>query len=63
MITEIDIMKILHIINDGPSDLSKQVIDAQSAENDVKVIELSDENKSYEAIIDDIFAYDRVVSW
>ena len=56
-------MKILHILNDGPSDLSKQIIDAQSAENEVKVIELSDENKSYEAIVDDIFAYDRVISW
>ena len=56
-------MKILHILNDGPSDLSKQIIDAQSAGNEVKVIELSDENKSYEAIVDDIFAYDRVVSW
>ncbi len=56
-------MKILHILNDGPSDLSKQIIDAQSAGNEVKVIELSNENKSYEAIIDDIFAYDRVISW
>ena len=57
------IMKILHILNDGPSDLAKQVIDVQSAGNEVKVIELSDKHMSYEAIIDDIFAYDRVVSW
>ena len=63
MITDIIIMKILHIINDTPSDLSKQIIDVQSAGNEVKVIALSDENKSYEAIVDDIFAYDRVVSW
>ena len=56
-------MKILHILNEDPSDLSKQIIDAQSAGNEVKVIELSDENKSYEAIVDDIFAYDKVVSW
>ncbi len=56
-------MKILHILNDGSSDLSKQVIDAQSAGNEVKIIDMRDENKSYEAIIDDIFAYDRVVSW
>ena len=59
----IDNMKILHIVNDSLSDLSKQIIDIQSAGNEVKVIELSDENKSYEAIVDDIFAYDRVVSW
>lgn len=56
-------MKILHILNDGPSDYSKQIIDLQSAGNEVKIINLSDENKSYEAIIDDIFAYDRVISW
>ena len=56
-------MKILHIVNDSLSDLSKQIIDIQSAGNEVKVIELSDVNKSYEAIVDDIFAYDRVVSW
>ncbi len=56
-------MKILHILNDGPSDLSNQVIDVQSSGNALKVVELFDENKSYEAIIDDIFAYDRVISW
>ena len=56
-------MKILHILNDVPSDLSRQIIDFQSAENEVKIVELFDENKSYEAIVDDIFAYDRVVSW
>lgn len=63
MIAQIDNMKILHILNDGPSDLSKQIIDVQSEGNEVKVIELLDENKSYEAIIDDIFSYDRVISW
>ena len=63
MIAQIDNMKILHILNDGPSDLSKQIIDVQSEGNEVKIIELLDENKSYEAIIDDIFSYDRVISW
>jgi len=55
-------MKILHILNDGPSDLSRKMIDIQSAGNEVKVIELFND-KSYESIIDDIFAYDRVISW
>ena len=63
MMPQIDNMKILHILNDTPSDISKQVIDAQSAGNEVKVIELSNGSMSYEAIIDDIFAYDRVISW
>ena len=56
-------MKILHIINDTQSELAKQIIDVQSVDNEIKIIELSDKNKSYEAIVDDIFAYDRVVSW
>ncbi len=56
-------MKILHIINDSPADLTTQIIDVQSAGNDVKVIELSRNNISYDSIIDDIFSYDKVISW
>ncbi len=56
-------MKILHILNDGPSSLTDSVISVQSKEHDVKVIDLSKLNASYESIVDDIFAYDRVVSW
>lgn len=56
-------MKILHIINDNFTNLSKQIIDIQSKDNEVKVIELSKKEVSYETIIDDIFSYDRVVSW
>lgn len=56
-------MKILHILNDGPSDLSTKIIDVQSKENEVKVIELSKKEASYEDIIDEIFSHDKVVSW
>jgi len=56
-------MKILHIINNGMTDLTKQIIDAQSGKHEIKVIELSKKRISYEAVIDDIFSYDRVVSW
>ncbi len=56
-------MKILHILNDGPTKLSDQIISAQSKDNEVKVIDLSRKNASYESIIDDIFSYDRVISW
>jgi hypothetical protein len=55
-------MKILHILNDGPTETSSKIIDAQSREHEVKVIELSKKD-SYEALIDDIFSHDRVVSW
>lgn len=56
-------MKILHILNDGPTDLSSKMIDAQSKDYEVKVVELSKKEISYEAIIDDIFSYDKVLSW
>ncbi len=54
-------MTILHILNDGPTDLSTQVIDVQKQDNDVKVIELS--GVSAEELVDEIFASDKVVSW
>ena len=56
-------MKILHILNDGPTDLSSKVIDTQSKDHEVKVVELSKKEISYEAIIDEIFSYDKVLSW
>jgi hypothetical protein len=56
-------MKVLHILNDGPTPLSDEIIGVQSREHDVKVIDLSSQTVSYEEIIEDIFSYDRVISW
>ena len=56
-------MKILHILNDGPSSLSDEIINEQSRHNEVKVIDLSGRSASYESIIDDIASFDRVISW
>lgn len=56
-------MKILHILKDGPTALSDQVINVQSKDNSVKIIDLSKKTASYESIVDDIFSHDRVVSW
>jgi hypothetical protein len=56
-------MKILHILNDGLTDLPKKIIDIQSKTNEVKVIKLSKKEVPYETIIDDIFSHDRVISW
>lgn len=55
-------MKILHILNDGPTDFSSSIIETQKKDHDVKVIELS-KKESYEALVDEIFSHDRVVSW
>lgn len=56
-------MKILHILNDGPTELSTKVIEVQSRDNEVKVVNLSKREMTYEAIIDEIFSSDRVISW
>ena len=56
-------MKLLHILNDGPGELSTRIIEAQSPDNEVEVIDLSREDPSYDAVIDAIFSSDKVVSW
>jgi hypothetical protein len=56
-------MKILHILNDGPTDLSTRIIDIQSRDNEVKIIDLSSKDIQYEVIVDEIFSHDRVISW
>jgi len=56
-------MKILHILNDGPAQLSDDIISVQAKEHEVKIIDLSKRDASYETIVDDIFASDRVISW
>jgi hypothetical protein len=56
-------MKILHILNDGPAPLSDQIISVQAKAHEVKVIDLSKKEVSYDAIVDDIFSHDKVISW
>jgi len=56
-------MKILHILNDGPTKLSDEIIGVQKNGNEVKVIDLSKKQASYESIVDDIFSHDKVISW
>ena len=56
-------MKILHLLNDGPTPLSDEIIGTQTKDHEVKVVDLAKGGLSYDQIVDDIFAYDRVVSW
>ncbi len=56
-------MKILHILKDGPTRLSDEIIRVQAGTEEIKVIDLSKREASYESIIDDIFFCDRVISW
>lgn len=56
-------MKILHMLNDGPTKLSDDIISVQAKDHEVKIIDLSKMDASYESIVDDIFASDKVISW
>lgn len=56
-------MKILHILTDGPTELSSKIIDIEKKDQEVKVVDLSKKEASYESVIDDIFSHDRVISW
>ncbi|MBI5846784.1 MAG: hypothetical protein HZB31_02320 [Nitrospirae bacterium] len=56
-------MKILHILNDGPTELSDAIIREQQKEHEIRIIDLSKTDLSYDMIIDDIFSFDRVMSW
>ncbi|MBI4838541.1 MAG: hypothetical protein HY806_05250 [Nitrospirae bacterium] len=50
-------------MNDGPAKLSGQIIETQSKGNTIKIIDLSKKELSYESLVDDIFSYDKVISW
>ncbi|MDH4231368.1 MAG: hypothetical protein OEW04_04980 [Nitrospirota bacterium] len=56
-------MKILHILNDGPDKLPESIISVHERDNEVKIIDLSKKDISYDSIVDDIFTSDKVISW
>ncbi len=63
--------QVLHILNDGPDELSDQIIDAHSREckvevvdlNKIEVVDLNKKEISYEELIEKIFSCEQVVSW
>jgi len=55
--------KILHILNDGPTELSDQMIDVNSMECQIEVVNLCKKEISYAELVDKIFSCDRVISW
>ena len=56
-------MKVLHILNNGPGELSDQMIDANAGEYQVEVVNLGENEISYDELVDKIFSCDRVISW
>ncbi|MDP2239086.1 MAG: hypothetical protein Q8K18_02825 [Burkholderiales bacterium] len=56
-------MKILHLLNDGGDKLSGQIIEAHARLHQVRVVDLRDNDISYERLVDEIFSHDKVISW
>ncbi len=56
-------MYILHILNDGPTAFSDQVIDVHAKECHVETVDLTQKEVPYEDLVDKIFSCDQVISW
>ena len=56
-------MKILYLVNDGVNDSSSEWIEALSGDHQVEVIDLRKKEIPYDALVDKIFASDKVISW
>ena len=56
-------MKILYLLNDGPDASSAAWIAALSRASQVEVIDLARREVPYDALVDKIFACDKVMSW
>ncbi|MDH3318575.1 MAG: hypothetical protein OEO84_02670 [Betaproteobacteria bacterium] len=54
---------MLHLLAEGRAAVPGDLLQLQAAEFDVEVVDLSRPGLSYEALIDRIFASDRVVCW
>ncbi|OGA53122.1 MAG: hypothetical protein A3G24_08620 [Betaproteobacteria bacterium RIFCSPLOWO2_12_FULL_62_13] len=55
--------KILHILNDGEDELSGRMIEAHALRHEVRVVDLRRSDVSYERLVDEILAHDKVISW
>lgn len=56
-------MKILHLIISGPDEISHKIMEAQGKSHELKIIDVPKDGISYESLVEDIFHYDRVISW
>ena len=56
-------LKILHLLNDGGDELSARIIAVHARDHQVRVVNLRAGELSFEQLVDEIFAHDKVVSW
>jgi hypothetical protein len=55
--------KMLFLLNDGPDASSGVWIEALSRNCEVEVIDLARKEAPYDALVDKIFACDKLISW
>jgi hypothetical protein len=56
-------VKILHILKKTPDASTTKIIEFQAAGNEVKTVELYKEGTSYDKLVADVFAFDKVFCW
>lgn len=56
-------MKILHILKTPPDAGTKKIIEIQKAGNEAKIVELYQGKASYDKLVSDVFACDKVFCW
>jgi hypothetical protein len=56
-------VKILHILKKTPDASTKKIIELQAAGNEVKTVELYRGVASYDKLVIDVFASDKVFCW
>lgn len=57
------VVKILYLLNDGVNASSREWIEALAGDHQVEVIDLRKKEIPYDALVDKIFASDKVISW
>ncbi len=56
-------MNILHILKSTPDASTKKIIEIHAVGHQVKTIELYKGSISYDKLVADVFAHDKVFSW
>ncbi len=56
-------MKILHILKSAPDASTKKIIEVHSKSHEVKIIDLAKGGVSYDKLVADVFAHDKVFCW
>jgi hypothetical protein len=56
-------MRVLQLLRDGPESTANRIIALQALEHEVKVVDLRADEISYETLVDEIFAHDKVICW